>query len=248
MSDRNTASTFAKGLSVLACFEGGRRDLTMAQIAQETGFDRATVRRLCLTLETSGYLVKDNRTFHLTAKVVALAGGYLSAEQIGRAIQPVLTEFAEALNGEIAVAVRDGTRAIYIAKSSVGSARLSLGLSVGSTLPLLPTAVGRMLLAQCQGPERDQILREAPLEAYTPSTDLDRSSLMEKVHDAYQRGYAYSAEEFEQGAAGLAVPCQRIGGAETVLATTASINHFTQPETFDKILDTLRRAAINLRP
>lgn len=143
MSPRDTASTFAKGLAVLSCFEGGRSDLTMADIARLTGFDRATARRLCLTLQSSGYLYKHEKVLRLTPKVLAIAGGYLKAEYIGKTVQPTLDQFAKELDGEIALAVRDGSRAIYVARSAVPSARLSLGLSVGSTLPLLPTAVGR---------------------------------------------------------------------------------------------------------
>ena len=40
--DRNTAATFAKGMAVLAAFDGARPALTLAEIARLTGQDRAT--------------------------------------------------------------------------------------------------------------------------------------------------------------------------------------------------------------
>lgn len=241
------ASTFAKGLRVLESFEQGASDLTMADIARATGFDRATTRRLCLTLEDSGYLVKTNRIYRLSPKVLAIAGGFLASHGIGKSVQPILNHFAEELQGEIALAVRDGTRAIYVARSSVSSARLTFGFSVGSTLPLLPTAVGRMLIASCPEETRTRLLKDCELQKLTDATDVDPQSLRGKVEDAKRNGYAMVVEEFEPGAAGLAVPAPQIGGSEAVLGTTALSHKLTEPKELERSLDALRRAAISLR-
>lgn len=247
MAHPDGASTFAKGLRVLECFETGRSDMTMADIARETGFDRATTRRLCLTLEDSGYLVRGTRAFRLSPRIVAIAGGFLSSHDIGRSVQPILNQFAEEIDGEIALAVRDGTRAIYIARSAVSSARLSFGFSVGSTLPLLPTAVGRMLLAS-RGPDlRDALVSDCAPVKYTEATELDPDVVRTKIAEAAGQGYAYAVNEFEMGAAGLAVPVPAIGGREAVLGTTAPANQLSAKGALDDMLGTLRRAAMSLR-
>ncbi len=246
MSSRGGASTFAKGLQVLDCFESGRTDLTMAEIARLTGFDRATTRRLCLTLEDSGYITKSGRVFALSPRVLAVTGGYLSSHGIGKSVQPLLNQCAEELDGEISLAVREGTRAIYVAHSAVSSARLSYGFSIGSTLPLLPTALGRMLLAQCQNPLRERLFEACEFERHTEFTDMDPASVRVKIERAAEQGYAYAANEFERGAAGVSVPVSNIGGVQAVLATTASAHRLEDREVFDRTLDTLRRAAVNL--
>lgn len=247
MQTSGGASTFAKGLSVLNCFEGGRSDLTMADIARLTGFDRATARRLCLTLEESGYLRREGRTFELTPKVVALGGGYLASRGIGRFVQPTLNQFSDAMKGEISLAVREGKRALYLARSDGASTRLSMGFSVGSALPLLPTSVGRMLLACCETQERDALIETAPLVRHTEATNLDRESIRQEVIKAAGQGYAYCTAEFERGAAGVAVPVPKVGDCEAVLATSASVNQFSRPGELDRVLDMLRTAAARLR-
>lgn len=247
MSTRDGASTLAKGLRVIESFEGGQSDMTMAEIARRTGFDRATTRRLCLTLEDNGYIVKNNRYYKLSPKVMAIAGNYLSSHEIGRAVQPILNQFAEQLNGEIAMAVRDGDRAIYIARSAVSSARLSIGFSVGSTLPLLPTSIGRMLLARCSTEVREDILNRAPSRKFTESTDMDLDSIREKIAQANRSGFAHVINEFEMGAIGLSVPVNNVGDREAVLGTTASTNLLKHEDEFDRTLDTLRSAAMILR-
>lgn len=247
MKSKDNASTFAKGLHVLSCFETGRSDLTMADIARLTGFDRATARRLCLTLEASGFLERHQKFLRLTPKVVAIAGGYLTAQSIGRSWQPVLNKHAEDLNGEISIAVRDGQRAIYIARSEVSTARRSFGFSIGSTLPLLPTAIGRMLLARCEAIHRKDIVSACPLEKYSEATDTDRASVLAKIERAAELGFAYVENEFEPGAAGLAVPIADIGSAHAVVATTDTVNQFAKAGEMDRTLDILRRAALGLR-
>lgn len=246
-SQKDGASTFAKGLKVIESFEGGRADMTMADIARVTGFDRATTRRLCLTLEDSGYLVRDNRALRLSPKVVAIAGGYLASHAIGRSVQPILNQFAEELEGEIALAVRDGDRAIYIARSAVSSARLSLGLSVGSALPVLATSVGHMLLAGCRPEIRETLIASAPPRKWTEATDVDPSSLREKIAQAAARGFAHVVSEFELGAAGVAVPAPAVGDREAVLGTTDTVKRFEDPTELERTIDTLRRAAISMR-
>jgi len=247
MTNKDNASTFAKGLSVLSCFETGRRDLTMAEIARLTGFDRATTRRLCLTLEDSGYLHKLDRFFQLSPKILAVAGGYLTFNDFGCSVQPILNQLAEEFSGEIALAMRDGDRAIYVARSAPSSARVSLGFSVGSTLPLLPTAVGRMLLAQNIGYELDASLSRLDVVKFTQATDLETVSIKAKIVRAADQGYAFVRNEFEMGAAGIAVPVGRIGTSQAVLATSASVNRFDKIDEFDRALDVLRRAAISMQ-
>lgn len=247
MTEKNNASTFGKGLKVLSCFETGRRDLTMAEISRLTGFDRATARRLCLTLEDTGYLQKDDRVFRLTPKILAVAGGYLTSNDFGRAVQPILDQFSEELNGEIALAMRDDDRAIYVARSANSSARVSFGFSVGSTLPLLPTAVGQMLLARGLNNDLDTDLSRLSPEKLTEATDMDLVSIRNKIEQAATQGYAFVRNEFEMGAAGIAVPIGSIGASPAVLATTASINQFDKTAEFDRALDVLRRAAMSLR-
>lgn len=247
MTTGDSASTFAKGLQVLDCFEGGRRDLTMADVARMTGFDRATARRLCLTLLECGYLTKQDRALILTPKVVAIAGGYLSAHDFGKAVQPILNQFAQVLQGEIAMAVIEGARAVYVARSSIAEARLSLGFSVGSVLPLLPTSVGRMLLAQMPQVRREELLSQCTPERFTEATEMDVERIREDIGRAAAQGYCFVSNEFETGAAGVAVPVGPVGDAMAVLGTSGTVNHFKDAQALEPVVDTLRQAAMNLR-
>lgn len=243
MSDRTFAATLAKGLDVLACFEERAGVQTMPEVVERSGFDRATVRRLCLTLEASGYLVREGRGFRLAPRVLALAGGYLADLDAGRRVQPVLREAAEALDMEVALATRDRMQAIYVDRAAPASARVTLGLSVGSTLPLLHTAVGRMLLAR-SAPDIVEAALARPPVRHTETSETDPATLRSAIETARDQGYCIARNEFEPGAAGVAVPVGSLGDRPFVLATTATVNRFDDPKALDEVLNALRHASM----
>jgi IclR family pca regulon transcriptional regulator len=142
---KTLSTTLLKGLDVLNAFERAP-SLTLAQIAERTGLDRSTARRMTLTLCDAGWVTQTGRTFSLAPRTLRPAGAFLQAGGIGRAVQPVLNAYSETLGGEISLALRDGDRAVYVAHSARPGARVSLGLTVGSSLPLDTTAIGQVLL------------------------------------------------------------------------------------------------------
>ncbi|WOI57861.1 IclR family transcriptional regulator [Palleronia sp. LCG004] len=241
------ASTFAKGLRVLECFAAGDRTLSMAAITRRTGLDRATVRRLCLTLVEAGYLSQNDRDLGLTPRILSLAGGYLAANEFGRAVQPVLNIHASELGGEIFMAMRDRGRAIYVAQSAMPGSRLSIGFVVGSSIPLLGTAVGRMILAAAPPEDLDQLLERGGGERHTEATDLDPASLRAKIARAAEQGYALVRDEFEMGVTALAVPVAGVDPTPTAIGTTLPTETAANEAECERVLNILRQTARSLR-
>lgn len=243
MSDRDFAATLAKGLDVLACFETAPI-LTQPEITRRTGLDRAVVRRLCLTLVQCGYLVDGEAGLRLSPRVVTLAGGFLGGLQIGRVVQPILRHAAEELDMEVALATRDRLHAVYVDRAAPASARVTLGFGIGSTLPLLHTAVGRMLLARSEPSVLADALAARPATPYSEATVMDPGRLRAAIESAREQGYCLARDEFEPGAAGVAVPLGALGQVPYVLATTASVNAFDDPTRLERVLDVLWRSAL----
>ncbi|MEM9602473.1 MAG: IclR family transcriptional regulator C-terminal domain-containing protein [Pseudomonadota bacterium] len=247
MNNSQGSATVSKGLKVLACFSTPRRSFTMAEIARHTGFDRATARRLCLSLVEAGYLSLVGRELSLTPKILSIAGGYLGANDIGLSVQPVLDRFAESEGRDIALAVKDGDQALYVVTSRSDASRLSFGLTVGSSLPLPSTAVGRALLAQCPAAEIGAVLARVPLPRHTEQTRCDPAAIEAAVADAAATGYAYVENEFELGAAAIAVPVGTLSGSPAVVGTTQTVNAFGTAVQRERALDALRQTAMTLR-
>ncbi len=247
MSDQGGASTFTKGLQVLSCFETSQRSFTMAEVSKRTGFDRATTRRLCLSLVETGFLMKVDQNLSLTPRILAIAGGYLSSNDIGLSVQPVLDQFASELKNEISLVVRDGDRAIYVAKSKVAEPRLVFGFTVGSTLPLQHTAIGRMILAQCKPETIEGIMERVPPRKFTENTEMNPQNIRRALEDGARNGFCYVESEFETGAAAIAVPTGLMNGVESGVGVTNSTNKLQDKNERERTLDVLRQTAMSLR-
>lgn len=239
IKSRDISLTFAKGLAVLASFDEESREQTLAEIALATGLDRAIARRLVLTLLKQGFVRQNGRRFSLTPRVLILAAGFLRANDFGRLVQPALDACAAELGQAVALAMADGDHAVYVAQSSGSSARFTIGLTVGSRLPLLSTALGRALLAFGEEVWAQSQIENAPLLRHTPHTRLDRQSIDAELALARNNGYALVTEEFEHGIYGLAAPVGTVGSAHAALGMTDLMSNMSD--------ERIEQAAIILR-
>lgn len=230
--DRNRSSALAKGLAVLAAFDGAAAEMTLAQIARATGQDRATARRGALTLVAAGYLTQgagDGRGFRLAPKVLELAGGFLRAHAFGVAVQPVLNRHAEALGRDITLAVREGLHVLLLAQSTTAQGPVSQGFTPGSRLPLLHTSLGRMLLASESPETAATVLARAPLIRHTERAQMDRGRIGARIDRARSAGQIVTTGEFEPGIAGLAVSAHAKGRRPAALGTSLAAPADTAP-------------------
>ena len=76
--DPNLVGGFLKGLSVIEAFDSDTSRLAIADVSKATGLDRATCRRLLLTLVHAGYAQFDGKFFSLAPSVLRLGYAYHS--------------------------------------------------------------------------------------------------------------------------------------------------------------------------
>jgi IclR family pca regulon transcriptional regulator len=243
---RDISTTFAKGLAVLRAFDDSHSRLTLAEIAQASGLDRASVRRLALTLVHLGYAQKEGRHFALTPRVLTLAGSVLRGNRFGTHVQPVLDRAARRLGLGVSLAIADADAVLYIAQSTVEAGSVSFGFTIGSRLPLLHTAVGRMILAMGAEDWRARAIATAPLARHTAETEMDRAAIAAAVARCRAEGYAMVAGEFEAGVTGFAVPIGGVRRVEAALGASQPTLTLGDAEARLRLIAELQRAAAEL--
>lgn len=221
-ADRDISSTFVKGMAVLKAFDDTHTRLTLAEIAQITQLDRASVRRLTLTLVYLGYAEKDGRHFSLSPQVLILAGSFLRGNQFGTHIQPLLNRYSGRIGQTVSLAIPDGNSAVYVAQSTAQEDAVSFGFTVGSRLPLLHTAIGRMILAFAAPDWAEETIRGTTFEQYTPETAMDPDEILRRTNQCRALGYTIVENEFEPGVTGFAVPVGGLHNLKAVVGTSKS--------------------------
>jgi IclR family pca regulon transcriptional regulator len=110
-----------RGLSVIRSLGGGRRELTLSEVARTAGLSRAAARRFLLTLVELGYVESADGRFSLGPRMLEL--GYLYLSSLNQSTAP-----ARALDSPFragAVPVRDSSGSVVAALSIVADDRIS---------------------------------------------------------------------------------------------------------------------------
>lgn len=241
----------ARSLAVLESFDVHRQRLNATQTAERTGLTRAAARRHLLTLAHLGYLETDGQFFWLAARVLRLAGSYLSSARLPRAVQPSLRRLARSMSGNFCVAVLDNQESVIVATSgerSGGDVTAPYGAYLGSRLPAFCTSTGRVLLAALRADERAEWLKRCTLTRLTSKTVTTRRELKRVIDTVSEENFAYAREEHELGVHAIAVPLfDATGRCVAALNMVDYINSTPQNVLCTAGLARLQRVANELR-
>jgi len=199
-------STVAKAISLLERLGHGAPETALADLARGAGFDKATTRRLLVSLIAQGLVEQDE-----TTRLYRLGAGLTRLALMREAQFPFLrmaVPVAEALAAETGETVhlsehsKRGLISVHVVESTKAN-RVSVPL--GEVLPMHATASGIVFLAFAEEHIRETILA-GPMPAFTPFTIGDADTLADHVAAARARGHSIGAQGFEEGVMSVAAP------------------------------------------
>ena len=212
--DRQFVTALARGLDILASFDGQHRYLSNAQLASRTGLAKPTVSRLTHTLMETGHLIRqpDTGEYRLGANVLRLGHGALSSMSVTELCRPEMEALSAGPNPYVTVALaeRAGNRAIYLA-SVQSTQAVTLSLNVGARLPLFYSAIGRAILAAMAPEERNAVIALGIAEF--PDQKVRIKASIDQSFEEYQKhGYVSSFGEWKSEINAIAVPVRSLDG------------------------------------
>ena len=199
----------ARGFQILRSFQSGDEFLTNGEIARRTELPKPTVSRISAMLVSLGYMTYDPvlGTYRLGAALLQLAKPLLSAQGIQGVAQVAMRELADETGLTVGLGRRVGYNIIYVAAVR-GANPIMLDLGIGSAVPIVHTAMGRVYLATCPEDER-----EALLDHIAETEGLDREQIGNTAELAIQSyrtyGYCTTLGEWnpDVNAVGAAIIC-----------------------------------------
>lgn len=243
--------SFARGLAVIKAFDAEHAELTLTEVSRRAEIPPAAARRFLRTLESLGYVRTDGRSFALTPRVLELGFSYLSALSLPEVMQPHLERLSRELGESVSAAVLAGDEIVYIAR--VPTRRImTVGITIGTRFPAVATSMGRVLLAQLAAEERDAVLSETAIGAFTERTMTDVNELAAELERVCEQGWALVDGELERGLRSLAAPVRGRDGAVAAamnVSTTAGTMTLTalRTEVLPRLLATARAIEADLR-
>jgi IclR family transcriptional regulator, KDG regulon repressor len=223
-------NSLARGLQIVQLLAQADGPLGVTQIGERLGVDPSTSYRLLATLERHGFVQQEPSTkkYGLGFGVLQIASALLRRLNLAAIASPHLRALA-AESGEGAhVAVRDATRAVFVARESATGV-LRVEAPVGSSEPVHCTAAGKALLLDMNEADLAQLFGGRPLERYTPQTITDLDLLVLELQRSRDRGYAFDDEELHPGVRCLAAPVRdHVGRIVASLGLSAPATRLTR--------------------
>lgn len=198
-------ASMVKGLKLIEAFSAETPRLSITQASERSGLDRATSRRVLLTLHREGYADYDGKFFSLTPRVLRLGMSALASLPLPQIVQPWIDYLSEQIEQSCSVALLDETEIVYIARAAQKRV-MSIGLMPGSRLPAHITSLGRVLLAALHHAEARQIVETSDLSPRTRFSATDPCDIMRRIVAAQAQGFAVNDQEIEVGLRSIAVP------------------------------------------
>lgn len=159
--DRQFVTALARGLKVLSVFGPGET-LANGEIAARTGLPRPTISRLTYTLTRLGYLMRDeaSETYRTGSAVLSLGYNAVAGMDYRAAARPHMQKIADIARSSCALGQSHDLEMVYVENCRGRNAPFTLGLDVGSHIPMANTAMGRAYLAGLPATERNAALTE----------------------------------------------------------------------------------------
>lgn len=190
------ATTLAKGMALLECFSAIRPVLSVAELAVDTGLKRPTVARLAYTLSELGYLARVDGGFRLAMRALTLIHPLLASLGVRQTARPLMQELASAVRGTVSIGVLDGCNLVYVETARSGDTGPHMP-DIGSTVPLLRTALGRALVYML--PANERTLLEQRLAREMPDLwKTMRAALSTSLDSCKRRGFSVSRGDWVQ--------------------------------------------------
>ena len=205
LAARYFVQSLERGLAVIRAFGPERPELTVSEVARETGMTTAAARRFLLTLRDLGYVHTDGRSFSLRPRVMELGYAYLSGLSLHEVALPHVEHLVAEAEESSEMAVLDGEEIVYIMRVP-GPRILTVSVNVGTRMPAHATSLGRALLAGLPDESLDAYLAGAELKRYSRHTLTDRRKLRSEIVKSRTRGWATIDQDLEPGLVAVAVP------------------------------------------
>ena len=205
LSKRDFVNSLSRGLNVMRCFKPARPSMTLTEVAERAGINRAAARRFLLTFVRDGYAASDGKFFRLLPKVLDLGTSVMASLDISETMQPVMNELAERVQESCFAAILDGDGVIYVARA-VSSRVVNVGITVGSRAPAHAVSTGRVLLSGLDDQSLKRYLDRAKLHKLTPYTITAKPKLKAAIELVRRQGWSIVNQELEVGLQSISVP------------------------------------------
>lgn len=245
-SDRTARTSYSapaleKGFDVIELLATVPDGLTISEIATRLGLSMSQIFRMIIVMERRGWLFKETGTdrYRVSYRVLELAYRATPARELGHVATPIMYSLARRVEQSCHLVVQAESHGLVVQRQE-SPARSGFSVRLGTTVNLLNSSSGHVLLAFCE-PQR---LRETLAGVDWPA-GVTQAAFEDLLKEVRGRGYETMESPHTAGVRDISFP---VFGADGRLAAALTIPFLTRIDeshkvSYEELTGLLRQAA-----
>lgn len=194
------APLVTKVLKVIEAIVEEKEDLRLCEIAKRTGINRATVYGILLALQREGLISKDpeKKTYSPSKNLIEFGKKILMRLDIRSIARPFLERLRDLFDETVFLGIRQGD---WLTILDVLEAKKPFKITspVGTQLPLIAGATGKVALSFLEEQEVRDLIRRIGLRKFSEKSIVDEEEFVKEVRRAKEDGFSFDLEEYIKG-------------------------------------------------
>ena len=207
MSKGYFAPSVKRAFEILKLVSTSKDGVGISEIARGLDIAKSTVHGMTSALEEAGVVLRDPVTKRYTLGFTLFELGKNAYSQIDLKdlARPVAEELMERTNASVFLGVLNGDH-VTVLDVVVPRTELKITAPIGTTLPLLAGAVGKVFLSKVDEEEVRRIIKTQGLTRFTENSITGTERYLQEIRAAKENGFATDDEEYIPGVRAVAAP------------------------------------------
>lgn len=231
--DAGGSAVFQKYCDIIDALSDADGPLRLNELAQAAGLAKSTTHRIATVLVGEDIVIydADQQEYQLGMRVLGWAAKTWQNMDLPRVADSVMRSLHEKTGEHSNLAIRDGTEVLFLHGTQHRHGSLT-NEQIGQRAAIHCTATGKVLVAYMPDNERDQLLDELPLTAYTQLTITDRRKFVKELKDTKRNGFALANGEEFLFKSGIAAPIFDFRGRVIAAVSIYGLTYSDKIESF----------------
>lgn len=196
-----------KAFEVLKLIATAKEGMGISEIARELDMAKSTVHGMACALEEAGVVRREPATKKYTLGFTLFELGKTAYSQIELKdlARPVMEELMEKTDASVFLGVLNWD---HVTVLDIVEPRTDLKITspIGTTIPLLAGAAGKVFLAMMGEEQALKVIRSKGLARFTANSIIDLDRYMKEIRTVRSQGFATDDEEYILGVRAVAAP------------------------------------------
>lgn len=207
MTNQYKAPSVKKAFQILEFISRNNQGVRISELSSELKVSKSTVHGITSALEDLGVIERalDTKRYVLGNTLIELGRAAFSRFYFREAARPILQALRDSVHETVFLGVRNGNH-VTIIDMFEGKHELRITASIGTRLPLLSGAVGKVYLSMLEEDQAIELIKELGLSRATSHTITDQQQYLRELKITRKKGVATDNEEYISGVRAVAAP------------------------------------------